>query len=210
MDRRPREDPDREEAANSLPPVPWSQNELHDRIAAGDPGVAAGTLAAMTAASAAALVERVARASVDEWSGAAGASAEALALRRRAEALSAINADAFSDAVAALREPDPRVQELRNLALGAALTRAAEVPLLIVEVCADTAVLAEQAARHAGPDERPDAVAAAELAAGAAWTAEHLVEVNLVTREGDDLRRPARAAADRAAEAAARCRAAAH
>jgi formiminotetrahydrofolate cyclodeaminase len=195
---------------STIPPAPWSPRELHDRIAAGDTGLAAGVVTALTAAAAAAVVERVAHASSGAWSDAGGASAQALALRQRAETLAAINADAFSDAVAELREPDPREQELRNVVLGAALTRAAEIPLRIAEVCADAAMLAEQAARHAGPDERPDAVAAAELAAGAARAAEHLVEANLVTREGDDLRRPARAARNRAAEAAARCRTAAH
>ena len=95
--------------------------------------------------------------------------------------------------------------EQRDFALGAALVRAAEVPLAIAEAAADVAELAALAAADGAPHLRPDATAAAALAEAAIRAATHLVEINLAIVPGD--RHTEAAARLSAAAAAARVRA---
>jgi formiminotetrahydrofolate cyclodeaminase len=155
-------------------------------------GPGAGAIAALTAASAAALVELAARATgAEAWPEAAGAAAQARKLRDRLVPLAHEDAEAYQTAVAKLEERDQQSAEpgaagaRRDFALGTALARAADVPLEIADHAENVAALAAEAAARATPDLRPDAAAAAALALGAAWAAAKLVEVNLAMRADD-------------------------
>jgi formiminotetrahydrofolate cyclodeaminase len=153
--------------------------ELLDSVTErGGPG--AGAIAAVSAASAAALVELAARATgLDEWPDAAGAAAQAKRLRQRLVPLARQDAEAYQAAIAQLQERGD------DFALGEALALAADVPLEIADHAENVSALAAEAAKHATPNLRADAAAAAALALGAAWAAAKLVEVNLAMREDD-------------------------
>ncbi len=153
--------------------------ELLDSVAKrGGPG--AGAVAALTAASAAALVELAARATdAEAWPDAAGAAAQAHKLRERLIPLARQDAEAYQAAVSQLRERGD------DYALGEALARAADLPLDIADHAENVAALAAEAAARAHPELRADAAAAAALALGAAWAAAKLVEINLGMHEDD-------------------------
>ena len=159
----------------------------------------AGSAAALTVAFAAGLVAMVARSSREMWDEAPGIAAQALTLQDRASSLARTDAEAWEEALAALRaaaDPDAAGvagdQELERK-----LERSAAIPLEIAELGADVAALAVDAALHGEHEYRADAAAAAALAAGGSRAATHLVEVNLGVRPGDD--RLARARASQAA-----------
>src|SRR5262245_38418525 len=139
---------------------------------------------------AAGLVRLVARVSED-WSDAPGVAAQASALGDRALALADDDHRVYARAMAELASPG------RDATLGAALRRAAEVPLHIAETAADVAILAALAAQQGSETVRGDARAAA-----ATVSAAQLVHVNLSTRRDDDLC----ARADEASRAAASAR----
>jgi methenyltetrahydrofolate cyclohydrolase len=166
--------------------------ELLESVAErGGPG--AGAMAAIAAASAAALVELAARATGgDEWPDAA----QARRLRERLVPLARKDAEAYETAIAMLRERGD------DFALGEALARAADIPLEIADHAENVAALAADAAGHATPDLRADAAAAAALALGAAWAAAKLVEVNLAMRSEDERLARAREIAAGATETA--------
>jgi methenyltetrahydrofolate cyclohydrolase len=153
--------------------------ELLDSVVErGGPG--AGVIAALSAASAAALVELAARATAeDEWAEAAGAATQARRLRERLVSLAREDAEAYEEAVAKLKETGD------DFLLGEALARAADVPLEIAGHAENVAALAAEAAARATPDLRADAAAAAALALGSAWAAAKLVEVNLAMQTDD-------------------------
>lgn len=143
-------------------------------------GPGAGAMAALSAASAAALVELAARATeLDQWPEAAGAAAQARRLRERLVPLAREDTDAYQAAVSQLQEHDD------DFALGEALALAADVPLEIADHAENVSALAAEAAARANPDLRADAAAAAALALGAAWAAAKLVEVNLAMHTED-------------------------
>src|SRR2546429_6074129 len=138
----------------------------------GGPG--AGAIAALSAASAAALVELAAGATeLEQWPDAAGAAAQARRLREALVPLAREDSEAYQAAVAQLQEHED------DFALGEALARAADIPLEIADHAENVSALAADAAAHANPDLRADAAAAAALALRAAWAAAKLVEVNL-------------------------------
>src|SRR4051794_978622 len=144
----------------------------------GGPG--AGAIAALNAASAAALVELAARSTeLEEWPEAAGAAAQARRLRERLVPLARLDAEAYQEAGAKLQDRGD------DFALGEALARAADLPLEIADHAENVAALAAEAAARATPDLRADAAAAAALALGAAWAAAKLVEVNLAMHADD-------------------------
>jgi formiminotetrahydrofolate cyclodeaminase len=87
--------------------------------------------------------------------------------------------------------------------LGRALEAAAEVPLRIALVAADTAELAVHVADRCDPAVRADAAAAADFAAAAARVAARIVAVNLTMRPGDERIEYARRLADGAGRSAA-------
>jgi methenyltetrahydrofolate cyclohydrolase len=163
----------------SDPYLELSYGELIEAvIQRGGPG--AGTIAALNAAAAAALVELAARASdLDEWPEAAGAAAQAKRLRERLVPLARLDAEAYQEAVTKLQDSGD------DFALGEALARAADLPLEIADHAENVSALAAEAAARATPDLRADAAAAAALALGAAWAAAKLVEVNLAMHADD-------------------------
>jgi formiminotetrahydrofolate cyclodeaminase len=158
------------------------------------------------AASLAAMAARFAR---GHWDGAAGALAQAEALRHRAEPLAAEDAVAYENVLTAMRMPKDLEPEVRNTLIGETLSRAADAPLEITECAADVAELAAEIAVSGNPNLRGDAAAAAVLAAGAARVAANLVEINLATTEGDRRVERARGLARGADDAARRALAAA-
>ena len=180
-----------------------------DGLATRERAPGGGSAAALTVAFAAGLVVMVARSSRGVWEDAPGVAAQALALQDRASALTHSDAEAWDEALAALRaaaDPSPaegdRNGQRRDLELEQKLERAAAVPLEIAEIGADTALLAAQAGQHGDLAYRADASAAAALAAGGARAAAHLVEVNLAIRVGDERLARARASETAAIEAA--------
>jgi formiminotetrahydrofolate cyclodeaminase len=154
--------------------------------------LAAGPAAALAGSAAAWVLVEAARAADD-----GARAAQAVALCDRLTVAAADDAEALAAARARLAS-SVGGDERRDFALGQALDRAAAVPLLIAEACADVVALALELEPTLAADNAPDVRAAAMLAAGAAHAAAHLVEVNLGVAPDD--RRLARA---RAAVAAA-------
>jgi formiminotetrahydrofolate cyclodeaminase len=155
-------------------------SELQDVLAKAGPGPAGGSAAAVAATMAAGLVRLVARVSND-WPDAPGVAAQASALGDRALALADDDHRVYARAMAELASPG------RDATLGAALRRAAEVPLQIAEAAADVALLASLAAQEGSETVRGDAWAAAALAEAATVCAAQLVHVNLATKPDDEL-----------------------
>ena len=82
--------------------------------------------------------------------------------------------------------PENVEPEVRDAAIGDALSHAAEVPLAIAETVLDVASLACELAERGNPNLRGDAATAVLLAEAAARATANLVEINLSTREGDE------------------------
>jgi formiminotetrahydrofolate cyclodeaminase len=161
-----------------------------------------GSLAAVVTAASAGLLAKVARASKDDWSDAAGAAAQAESLRARAEPLAQVSADQYENAVVSLANVGAEVPERRDFAVGRAYARAAEPPLRIVETATDVAELAAIVAKNGEQSLRADAATAAVLAAAAARAASELVAVNLTASAADERVARARKLAGLAARAA--------
>jgi formiminotetrahydrofolate cyclodeaminase len=182
-----------------------SLEEFLDGIAAETPAPGGGSVAAVVVEMAAALAAMVARFSREHWDGAAGAVAQAEALRARAAPLAGEDADAYEAVLTAMRMPKDLEAEVRNALIGDTLSRAADVPLRIVETAADVAELGAHLAENGNPNLRGDAAASVLLSEAAARVAANLVEINLSTTEEDErigrareLAQAARAAAERA------------
>jgi formiminotetrahydrofolate cyclodeaminase len=143
----------------------------------------------------------VARASSD-WPEAGAAVAQAERLRRRAAPLARRDAEAYEEALAAMRLPDRVEPAVRDAAVGATMARAAEVLLVISEAGADAAFLAAWVADRGAADRRGDAAAAALLAEAGTRAAAGLVTVNLGVTAGDDRIEQAQALAEAASQAA--------
>ena len=176
---------------------------LFDDVASDTLAPGAGSVAALTAALAAAISECVALLSAEAASDAERAVAKATEQRERLVLLADANAAAYREATRSLARdaPDDAVRDAR---LGSDLALAAYTPLSIAEVAADTAELAAILAVGASPDVRADAVVAACLAEGAAQGAAHLVRINLGMSPDDDRIGTAQDHAERAAAARAR------
>jgi formiminotetrahydrofolate cyclodeaminase len=159
--------------------------ELLDTIAAETPAPGGGSVAAFVTEMAASLAAMAARFAHD-WEGAAGAVAQAEALRHRAAPLAIEDAVAYENVLTAMRMPKELEPEVRNTLIGETLSRAADAPLQIAETAADVAELAAEIAVSGNPNLRGDAAAASILASAAARVATNLVEINLATVEGDD------------------------
>jgi formiminotetrahydrofolate cyclodeaminase len=159
--------------------------EFLDRMAAEEPTPAGGSAAAIGVAMASALIAKVARVSTD-WPDARAVVAQADRLSRRIAPLAQSDAEAYEEALAALHLPEQLEPEVKNMALGQVLTRAAEIPLAIAEAGADVACLAAEAADRGAPDRRGDAITAALLAEAAARAAANLVAVNLTVTPDDE------------------------
>jgi formiminotetrahydrofolate cyclodeaminase len=176
-------------------------HELLDAIASEDPTPGGGSAAALAVAISAGLSAMVARASSD-WPDAGAAVAQAERLRKRAAPLAQRDAEAYEEALTAMRLPDRVEPTVRDAAVGATLARAAEVPLVIAEAGADAAGLAAWVADRGAADRRGDAAAAALLAEAGTRAAACLVTVNLGVTAGDDRIEQAQAFVEAASQAA--------
>jgi methenyltetrahydrofolate cyclohydrolase len=175
--------------------------ELLEAIASEGPTPGGGSTAALAIAMSAALSAMVARASKD-WPEAGAAIAQAEQLRRRTAPLAQRDAEAYEEALASVRLPERVEPNVRDAAVGAALARAAEIPLVIAEAGADAASLAALVADRGTPDRRGDAAAAALLAEADTRAAASLIAVNLGVTPDDDRVVHAQALAASASEAA--------
>jgi glutamate formiminotransferase/formiminotetrahydrofolate cyclodeaminase len=172
-----------------------------DELAGELPAPAGGSIAALVVAMAAGLTAKVARAS-DDWREQMAAVAQAEKLRRRIAPLAQSGAEAYEEALAALRLPDRLEPQVRDMAIGNVLVRSAEVPLQIAETGADVASLAALVADRGAPDRRGDAASAAILAEAGTRVAATLVAVNLTVTPEDERIGRARLQVELAAEAA--------
>jgi methenyltetrahydrofolate cyclohydrolase len=161
-------------------------DELCATVAAETSAPGGGSVAAIVTALAASLTAMVARFSEQQWEDAAGAVAQAEALRARALPLADEDAAAYESYLAALHLPKELEPQARDAAIGEALSRAGEVPLAIAETALDVASLAAELAERGNPNLRGDAAAAALLAEAAVRATANLVEINLASREGDE------------------------
>jgi formiminotetrahydrofolate cyclodeaminase len=159
-------------------------SELLDELAGPVPP-GGGSALAFTVAMAAAVVCMAARASKGSWDEAGGIAAQADALRGRAAPLAQHDAEVYEQALAVRDGAAALPPEKRDWEIGKAFAAAAEPPLEIARTAADVAELAAAVALSGDPRVRPDAVAAATLAAAAARAAVTLVEANLTAVEGD-------------------------
>jgi methenyltetrahydrofolate cyclohydrolase len=147
-------------------------------VAERTPAPGGGAAAAFACALGAALTEMAAR-----FAGLDAAVARAAALRAEALRLADEDLSAYAPVLAALRLPadDPG----RADALQAAQSDAADVPLAIAEAAAAASMLARDVARDGRPGLRGDALAGADISAGAARAAARLVEINLADAVDD-------------------------
>jgi formiminotetrahydrofolate cyclodeaminase len=175
--------------------------EFLDRLAAEEPSPAGGSAAALGVAMGAALIAKVAKASTG-WPEAGAVAAQAERLRRRTAPLAQSDADVYEEALAALHLPEQLEPEVRDMAIGQVLARAAEIPLVIAEAGADVACLAAEVAERGAPERRGDAIAAALIGEAAARAAANLVAINLTVTPEDVRVLRARAVTDLASAAA--------
>jgi methenyltetrahydrofolate cyclohydrolase len=164
-----------------------------DTVAAETSAPGGGSVAAVVTGLAASLVAMAARFSTEQWEDAAGAVAQAEALRARVLPLADEDARAYESFLVALRLPRELEPEARDAAIGEALSRAADVPLTIAEAALDVSALAAELAERGNPNLRGDAATAVLLAEAAVRATANLVEINLATREGDERIERARA-----------------
>jgi formiminotetrahydrofolate cyclodeaminase len=172
-----------------------------DQVASEEPTPAGGSVAALAVAISAGLSAMVARASPD-WPEAGAAVAQAERLRKRVSPLAQRDAEAYEEALVTLRLPERVEPAVRDAAVGAALARAAEVPLAISDAAADASYLAALVADRGTPERLGDAITAALLAEAAARAAASLVAINLTVTPTDERAMQAQANAETASAAA--------
>ena len=122
-----------------------------DTLAGEGPAPGGGSAAAIVVAMSAGLVGMVARASKGQWDEAGGAIGQAESLRARVSPLAQADADAYMEALTALRgkgEVEPRYRDIK---LREALELAADIPLQIAEAGCDLAHARRAARRERQP-----------------------------------------------------------
>jgi methenyltetrahydrofolate cyclohydrolase len=159
--------------------------DVLDTLAGEGPAPGGGSAAAIVVAMAAGLVTMVARASKDHWPEAGGVIGQAETFRARVAPLAQADADAYSEALGALRNRKSLEARYRDQKLEAALDHAAEIPMKIAEAGSDLASLAALLVENGNPEVRADAAAACVLAEGGTRAAAKLVEINLSATEDD-------------------------
>ena len=184
--------------------------ELLETLAGESPSPGGGSAAAIVVAMAAGLVAKVARASVGYWDEAGGVIGQAESFRARVAPLAQADAEAYEEALSALRGREELAERYRDQQLRAALERATEIPLRIAEAGCDLAALAALLVENGNPEVRADAAAAAILAESGARVAAQLVGTNLGATADDPRVRHAESLVEAAANASERALAAAH
>ena len=170
-------------------PSGFSSQTLADfceSVAAQTSAPGGGSVAAIVTGLAASLAAQTGRFSAEHWEDAPGAVAQAEALRARALPLADEDARAYESFLLARRMPKEVETEVRDAAIGAALSRAADVPLAIAEAALDVASLACELAVRGNPNLRGDAATAVLLAEAAVRATANFVEINLGMREDDE------------------------
>jgi formiminotetrahydrofolate cyclodeaminase len=157
-----------------------------ESVAAKTSAPGGGSVAAIVTGFAASLAAQTARFSAEQWEDAAGAVAQAEALRARVLPLADEDARAYESFLLTRRMPKEVDTEVRDAAMGAALARAADVPLAIAEAGLDVATLACELAERGNPNLRGDAATAVLLAEAAVRATANFVEINLGMREDDE------------------------
>ena len=160
--------------------------ELCETVAARTSAPGGGSVAAIVTAFAASLTAMSARFATEQWEDAPGAVAQAEALRARVLPLADEDARAYESFLLARRMSKDFDPQVRDAAIGEALSRAADVPLAIAEAALDVASLAAELVERGNPNIRGDAATAVLLSEAAVRATANLVEVNLATREGDE------------------------
>jgi len=177
-----------------------SLRSLAERVASADPAPGAGPSAAWTCALAAALVEMVSAVALRKDGGDAGGAADrrdrAAALRTRALELADEDVAAYTAVLAVLRRREERGHGAR---LKVALSDAADPPVALVEVAAELARLAADAAAEARGGVRGEAMTAAILAEAVVRAGKPLVDLNLASAPDDQRRARVRELAEAAA-----------
>lgn len=184
--------------------------ELLETLAGESPSPGGGSAAAIVVAMAAGLVAKVARASLGYWDEAGGVIGQAESFRARVAPLAQADAEAYEEALSALRGREELAERYRDQQLRAALERAAEIPLRIAEAGCDLANLAALLVENGNPEVRADAAAAAILAESGARVAAQLVGTNLGATVDDPRVRHVESLVEAAADASERALAAAH
>jgi formiminotetrahydrofolate cyclodeaminase len=150
-----------------------------DRVQDRSPAPGGGAVAALVAAMASSLCAMAGRFSEPPDADPSPVARRAIALADAAAPLAQADAAAygrFLEARRLPREPDP---EPRQQAIAEATSTAAEVPLQVARIAAETAELGATIAAEGNPNLRGDAVTAALLGAAAARAAATLVAINL-------------------------------
>jgi methenyltetrahydrofolate cyclohydrolase len=184
--------------------------ELLETLAGESPSPGGGSAAAIVVAMAAGLVAKVARASLGYWDEAGGVIGQAESFRARVAPLAQADAEAYEEALSALRGREELAERYRDQQLRAALERSAEIPLRIAEAGCDLANLAALLVENGNPEVRADAAAAAILAESGARVAAQLVGTNLGATADDPRVRHVESLVEAAADASERALAAAH
>jgi methenyltetrahydrofolate cyclohydrolase len=160
--------------------------ELCESVAGQTSAPGGGSVAAIVTAVAASLTAMAARFATNHWEDAPGAVAQAEALRARVLPLAEEDARAYESFLLARRMSKDFDPQVRDAAIGEALSRAADVPLAIAEAALDVASLAAELVERGNPNIRGDAATAVLLSEAAVRATANLVEINLGTREGDE------------------------
>ena len=160
--------------------------ELCETVAAQTSAPGGGSIAAIVTAFAASLTAMAARFATEQWEDAPGAVAQAETLRARVLPLAEEDARAYESFLLARRMSKDFDPQVRDAAIGEALSRAADVPLAIAEAALDVASLAAELVERGNPNIRGDAATAVLLSEAAVRAPANLVENNPGTRDGDE------------------------
>ena len=178
-----------------------SLRDFLEAVASEDPTPGGGTAAALAVAISAGLTAMVARASGD-WPEAGSAVAQAERIRKRIAPLAQRDAEAYEEALVSMTLPERVEPVVRDMTVGAALWRAAEVPMAIAEAGPTPPAWPRSSPTAGTQARRADAVAAALLAEAATWAAAGLVKVNLTITAEDKRTEQARRLGETASSAA--------
>jgi methenyltetrahydrofolate cyclohydrolase len=160
--------------------------ELCESVAGQTSAPGGGSVAAIVTAFAASLTAMSARFATEQWEDAPGAVAQAEALRARVLPLADEDARAYESFLLARRMSKDFDPQVRDAAIGEALSRAADLPLAIAEAALDVASLAAELVERGNPNLHGDAATAVLLSEAAVRATANFVEINLATREGDE------------------------
>jgi methenyltetrahydrofolate cyclohydrolase len=160
--------------AGSPPYLSVTLAQFLDRLAARTPAPGGGSVAAVTCAMAAGLVEMAA--AFDPGATLDGVGERARELRGRAAALADADGAAYAEVLEALRMP---AGPDRTTRLDDAVGGAIECPMQVLEIAAEVATLAADVAARGNRNLEGDAITGALLAEAAARSAATLAQLNV-------------------------------